>query len=68
MLLAEIYSIAQKIALFHTRAHTARRRYHQIGLLVKNVRRRLYNHSECVKDRIRIMERSHVKYNGSACE
>ena len=26
-----------------------------------------YNRGACVKDRIRLMARSHVKYNGSAC-
>ena len=37
-ILAEICSIAQKIAQSHIQAHTARQQYYQIGLLFINVR------------------------------
>ena len=65
--LAHKYGILQKIVQFHIREHTARWQYHQICLLFNNIHWIKYNLNACVKDIIRLMACSHVKYNGSVC-
>ena len=64
---SDICSITQNIARYHIQMHTAHRIYHRIGLLFINVWQIYYNSSPFVKERICLMESSHVKHNVIAC-